>query len=174
MSKTPGRLIAFDGTHGPVLGSAARARGAERREDRACVSVWDASGIFSEVGLATVGAGDPSARTLLLLYAADLAYRVRAEIAPALEAGRLVVVAPYVDTALALAIALGLEPAWAANVLSFAPAPEERHVVDAAPAEEAEQRRGFVEFSAQQLLRDDDVAGRLEIVRRTSARLKSG
>ena len=173
MNKPAGRLLAFEGAHGVALGQAARARGAERREDKACVSVWDASGIFGEVQLATVGAGDPSARTLLLLYAADLAYRVRAEIKPALAAGRLVVVAPYTATAIAFAEAAGLDPAWATHVLSFAPRPESTSLVDAPPAEEVSERKGFVEFSVRQLLKDDDAAGRLDLLRRTRSGLKS-
>jgi len=173
MNRPPGRLIAFEGTHGVALGSAARARGAERREDKGCVSVWDASGIFGEVQLATVGAGDPSARTLLLLYAADLAYRVRAEIRPALAAGRLVVVAPYTATAIAFARAAGLDAEWAAHVVSFAPQPEQTTLADAPPAEEPAERKGFVEFSARQLLKDDDAVDRLDLIRRTRSALKN-
>ena len=45
------------------------------------------------------GFKDP--RTLLLLYAADLAFRLRWEIRPALAEGHTVIAAPYLDTAFA-------------------------------------------------------------------------
>ena len=61
--------------------------------------------------MADAAAGAPSARTLLLLYAADLAFRLRWEIRPALAAGRTVVAAPYVDTAVAFGRAAGVPAA---------------------------------------------------------------
>ena len=69
----------------------------------------------------TSEAGTPSARTLLLLYAADLAFRLRWEISPALDEGRLVIAAPYVATPMALGQAAGLDPDWLADLFRFAP-----------------------------------------------------
>ena len=65
--------------------------------------------MFQELAVADEAAGAPSARTLLLLYAADLAFRLRWQIRPALAEGRTVVAAPYVDTAMAFGRAAGLE-----------------------------------------------------------------
>lgn len=170
MKKAGGRLVALDGVNGSALDAAARALGQEHRDERSCVSVWDASAIFNEVLLATVGAGDPSARTLILLYAADLAHRIRAEIRPALDAGRLVIAAPYVDTAIAFGHAVGLEEEWVAEVLAFAPTPDSREIVDS-PKTGALDNRGFVEFCCRQLRGDNDKAG-LELLKRAGARLK--
>src|SRR5439155_22643618 len=95
-------LVAVDGVNGAAVKAAARARlAAADRHLRGGISVWDASGVFGELAVAGDEAGRPSARTLLLLYAADLAFRLRWEIRPALAEGRLVVAAPYVDTAIA-------------------------------------------------------------------------
>ena len=62
------------------------------------ISVWDSSGIFFEMHGLEV-ADRPSARTIVLLYAADLFFRLRWEIIPALEEGKCVVAAPYLETA---------------------------------------------------------------------------
>src|SRR5262249_36231586 len=109
---TRGRLVAIDGID--LQGVRAAARDAVRSigRPRAGVSYWDASGVFHELALV---AGAASPRTLLVLYAADLAFRVRWEIAPALAEGRTVVAAPYVATALALGRAVGLPAPWLAN-----------------------------------------------------------
>lgn len=170
LKKSGGRLVALDGINGGALDAAARALGNEHRDERSCVSVWDASAIFNEVLLATVGAGDPSARTLILLYAADLAYRVNSEVRPALEAGRLVIAAPYVETAIAFGHAAGLDEAWVAEVMAFAPTPASREIIDS-PRADGFEHRGFVEFCARQLHGDDDKA-RLELLKRAAARLK--
>lgn len=171
MNTAADRLIALDGINGLALGARARAIASDRRHERPAISVWDASGIFSEVQLATVGAGDPSARTLLLLYAADLAYRVRAEIKPALDAGRLVIAAPYVDTAVALGHATGLDAGWVSRILSFAPAPLRRELIEAPPEDVIGDRRGLVEFCCRQLLGDDELR-RHDLIARTNARLR--
>ena len=76
-------------------------------------------------------AGAPSARTLLLLYAADLAFRLRWEIRPALAEGRTVVAAPYVDTAMAFGRAAGVPVGWLTNLFRFAPPAAERRFVTA-------------------------------------------
>ena len=126
-----GQLIAVDGG-GAGLTAAARTLTAALRRERegSGISAWDSSGIFTEIAPADEIPG-PSARTLTLLYAADLAFRLRWQIRPALEAGFSVVAAPYVETAKALAIAAGLPRKWVQEVFRFAPKPDScYHVVD--------------------------------------------
>jgi len=129
--KARGRLIAVDGS-GASLGAAAKTLTAALRRERvgSGVSSWDSSGIFTE--LESEDAEDlPSARTLTLLYAADLAFRVRWQIRPALDAGLSVVAAPYVETAKSLAISAGLPRKWVQDLFRFAPKPDASyHAVD--------------------------------------------
>src|SRR5204863_3788339 len=125
-------LIAVDSVSGSALKTAAReALASLDRRRRSGMSHWDASGLFEELAIADEHAGRPSARTLLLLYAADLAFRLRWEIKPALAAGRGVVAAPYVDTAIAFGRAAGVPAGWLTNLFRFAPPAAERHFVTA-------------------------------------------
>jgi hypothetical protein len=55
------------------------------------------------------------------VYAADLAFRLRWEIRPALEAGGVVIASSYVDTAAAVAAAGGLADEWVRELMRFAP-----------------------------------------------------
>src|SRR5256885_12979229 len=126
MTRPAERLIALDGVNGAALMTAARGLVADSQPRRAAISSWDASGIFGEVAVADSSAGRPSARTLLLLYAADLAFRLRWEIRPALAAGRQVVAAPYVDTAIAFGRAADLDPDWLSDIFQFALEPATR------------------------------------------------
>ena len=105
-----GRLIAVDGAVGRDVSEAATTLydSLTERHVSAGVSRWDASGLFTDVVSAPVAQRDVSPRTLLLLYAADLAFRVRWEITPALEQGLVIVAAPYVTTALTFGLATGL------------------------------------------------------------------
>lgn len=119
----PGRLIAVDGSRGndiikaaEAVADALRAHGVE-----CAISRWDASGLFGEMAQAAQQDRQISARTLALAYAADLAFRVRWEIRPALEAGRVVIAAPYVETAVALGGACDLPKAWLRDLLRFVP-----------------------------------------------------
>ena len=140
-------LIAVDSVSNTVLKTAAReALASLDRRRRSGISHWDASGLFEELAIADEHAGRPSARTLLLLYAADLAFRLRWEIKPALAAGRGVVAAPYVDTAIAFGRAAGLRGGWLRNLFHFAPAPAERRFAEAARGRAARDGGGFVEF----------------------------
>jgi len=123
------RLVSVDGVDASAVIAAARR--AIVRPGRGGVSHWDASGIFQDLCVADAAAGAPSARTLLLLYAADLAFRLRWEIRPALAAGRTVVAAPYVDTAMAFGRAAGVPVGWLTNLFRFAPPAAERHFVTA-------------------------------------------
>jgi len=127
-----GRLIAVEGNSGPAVAAAARSVARELRGTTACgVSVWDASGIFTDLAAAEAGIAAPSARTLTLLYAADLAFRVRWHIAPALEAGESVVAAPYIESAKALSVAAGLPKRWLDELFAFAPKPDMCYRVNA-------------------------------------------
>src|ERR1043166_8585670 len=124
MKTNTARLIAVDGVEAAtVLAEARRALGSPSAGG---ISHWDASGVFQDLAVAAEEAGAPSPRTLLLLYAADLAFRLRWEIRPALAEGDTVVAAPYVDTAVAFGRAAGLPSGWLTNLFRFAPRPAER------------------------------------------------
>jgi thymidylate kinase len=125
MTVRNGRLIAIEGITGPSLAAAARSVALSIREATGAggVSTWDASGIFTELSAGGDEVNNASARTLTLLYAADLAFRVRWQIGPALEAGESVVAAPYIETAKALASAVGLPKRWLDELFAFAPKP---------------------------------------------------
>jgi thymidylate kinase len=86
-----------------------------------------------------------------LLYAADLAFRLRWEIRPALAEGRIVIAAHYVETAIAFGQAAGLDARWLDDILSFAPRPHATHYVVARPAKRRHERRGFVEFGCERV-----------------------
>ena len=166
-------LISIDGVNAHALKNAARKVATANRRHRAGVSTWGASGIFDELTFADSEAGVPSMRTLLLLYAADLAFRLRWEIGPALDEGRLVIAAPYVATPIALGQAAGLDARWLADLFHFAPPATEHHVIDPAPAKPLSQRHGFVEFAWRHL--DTHLGGltRLELMDRTRRHLRA-
>jgi hypothetical protein len=166
------RLISIDGVNAHALTHTARSVAAANRRHRAGISSWGASGIFDELTLADSDAGIPSMRTLLLLYAADLAFRLRWEIGPALDEGRLVIATPYIATPIALGQAAGLDPNWLADLFRFAPPAAEHHVIDPAPARPISQREGFVEFAWRHL--DTRLGGltRLELMDRTRRHLR--
>ena len=152
MSPIGAVLVAVDGVNGAAVKAAARTALAEAdRGRRAGVSAWDASGLFEELAVADETAGPPSARTLLLLFAADLVFRLRWEIQPALAERRVIVAAPYVDTAMAFGRAAGISVAWLTNLFSFAPRPTVRRYVHAAPARAGSNREGFLEFCCERL-----------------------
>jgi len=141
------RLVSVDGIDASAVIAAARR--AINRPGRGGVSHWDASGIFQDLCVADAAAGAPSARTLLLLYAADLAFRLRWEIRPALAAGRTVVAAPYVYTAVAFGRAAGVPASWLTNLFRFAPPAAERCFVTAVRG--TASRDGFVGFASEQV-----------------------
>ncbi len=118
-------LVAVEGVHGPDVAEAASILAHELTAAQVTsgISRWDASGLFGDVAAAAAAARDVSPRTLMLLYAADLAFRLRWEIAPALESGLIVIVAPYVETATAFGVAAGLPADWLQTLFRFAPAP---------------------------------------------------
>jgi hypothetical protein len=116
-----GRLISVDGSRGKDVTRAADAIAAalKRKGVECAISRWDASGLFTDLA---AGRGERalSIRTLSLVFAADLAFRLRWEIRPVLEAGGVVIAAPYVDTAVAFGAAYGLDEEWLRSLLRFA------------------------------------------------------
>jgi hypothetical protein len=170
-ARTRAKLVAVDGVDAPaVLATAKAALAATTPGDPAArggISRWDASGIFQDLEVAEEEAGAVSARTLLLLYAADLAFRLRWQIRPALVEGRTVVAAPYVDTAIAFGRAAGLPANWLANLFRFAPRAAVRHVV-ATPAAAA-AKDGFVAFASRHVNGGSDMRARQRLITRTAA-----
>jgi len=176
----PGRakLIAVDGVDAQAVFAAARAALAASTAGtpagtRGGVSRWDASGIFQDLEVAEEEAGSPSPRTILLLYAADLAFRLRWEVKPALEQGRMVVVAPYVNTAIAFGRAAGLDAKSLGEMFAFAPVPDETRNIEAAASRSLSERTGFVEFACDQLLGATSKAVRRELLVRAARTLKT-
>lgn len=152
-----GRLIAIDGTRGKDVTAAADALNAALKDCgvECAVSRFDASGLFGE--LASTGRGDRniSARTLTLVYAADLAFRLRWEIRPILEAGGIVIAAPYVDSAVAAGAACGLDEKWSRDLLRFAARPGFRARAAEKKIEKGWKARldsGYGEYCAAMLL----------------------
>jgi hypothetical protein len=142
-------LIAVDGIEAAaVIAAARRALGSPSRGG---ISHWDASGVFQDLAVADEAAGAPSPRTLLLLYAADLAFRLRWEIRPALAEGYTVVAAPYVETAVAFGRAAGIPSGWLANLFRFAPRPTERLFVHRSARRNRAAVDGFVGFGCDRM-----------------------
>ena len=122
-TQTRARLIAIDGSRGADVTKSADRLVAElgRRGVTCAISRWDASGLFGELAQAAERAS-LSPRTLSLVYAADLAFRLRWEIRAALDAGGVVIAAPYVETAIAFGAGCGLPEQWLRELLRMAPA----------------------------------------------------
>ena len=139
-SEYRGRLIAIDGSRGKDTNAAAAAliKALKAKRVECALSRFDASGLFGELAAAARGDRQISARTLTLVYAADLAFRLRWEIRPVLEAGGVVIAAPYVETAIAFGTACGLHDEWIRELLRFAPTPGLR-----ARAEEKKINKGW-------------------------------
>jgi hypothetical protein len=163
-------LIAVDGIDPAAL--LAEAREVLGGPARGGISKWDASGVFQELVVAGAGAGAPSARTLLLLYAADLAFRLRWQIRPALAEGRTVVAAPYVNTAIAFGRAAGLKPKWLANLFRFAPPARQRRFVHAKDTRSAAVKEGFVGFSCDRVTAGSGNGASGRMVRQTAVQLR--
>jgi hypothetical protein len=154
--KYPGRLIAVDGSRGKDTAAAAKAVAAVLRKAgvECAVSRWDASGLFGELTSAARDDRHISARTLMLVYAADLAFRLRWEIRPALEAGGVVIAAPYLETAIAFGASRGLSEEWVRELLRFAPAADVRARAEERKIDQPWKRRldrGFPEYCAATL-----------------------
>jgi hypothetical protein len=118
------------------------------------ISHWDASGTFFELHLGARKNLTLSPRTLLLLYASDLAFRLRWEIRPAVAAGQIVIAASYTETAIAFGEAAGLPRKWMVELFRYAPRPDLcLHVKDAKDGAPWKPRAmdGFPEFGAAAL-----------------------
>ena len=122
--------------------------------DEGVVSVWDSSSIFFEMhGLEVKDR--PSARTLVLLYAADLCFRLRWEIIPALEEGKCVVAAPYLETGFAFGAVAGLPQKWLAEVFRFAPKASQSFRLNGSSSRKlGPPTSGFIEYCSSSLNED--------------------
>lgn len=145
-----GALIALEGSDSAGLSRAAEVLhdALSDRKVSVLVSRWDASGLFADIVSAPRAQRDVSPRTLLLLYAADLAFRLRWQIHPALEEGHVVVAVPHVLTATTFGMAAGLPVEWLEALFRFAPAPERTVVLREPKGEPVWKRRpgrGFTE-----------------------------
>jgi hypothetical protein len=149
------KLITIDGIRQTDLVAAAKRLLRQEVSSRGGgISVWDASGVFFELSRAKKGAGLPSAKTLLMLYASDLEFRLRWEIRPALADGQAVVATPYVETAVAFGHAAGVPRAWLKNLFSFAPSPDAAYrLPESNPLScwTGRKMAGFVEFGCATL-----------------------
>jgi len=163
--------VSVDGISAAAIRQAAKRLASADRKVRAGVSWWDASGIFGDVEAAPSDAEQPSVRTLLLLYAADLSFRLRWEIGPALAEGRTVIAAPYVDTAVALGRAAGVDESWLRAMFDFAPAPSERRYVETART--ARSETGMLEFTCRRAAGLSTREAREALLTRMRARLKA-
>lgn len=153
-----GRLIALEGTSGAGLMAAAKRLREQDRRLAVGVSKWDGSSIFYELGRSDPTLAKPSPRTLVLLYASDLVFRLRWEIQPALQQGQCVIAVPYVQTAIAFGRAVGLPRRWLAELFNTVPRPNICYWV-AAPGQGASTRvEGFLEY-CRALLNPPDPSG---------------
>src|SRR5436853_7903888 len=110
---TKGRLVSLDGVSGSVLmGEAARLARMCCGGGEPAWSRWDASNTFWELRMGKAKNLNPTPHTLVLLYASDLLFRLRWEIEPAMQEGRTVVAAPYVESAIGFGLAAGLSKEW--------------------------------------------------------------
>jgi len=136
----PGRLIAIEGSRGRDAATAAAAviKALKDAGVDSAISRFDASGLFGDLAAAARGDRHISIRTLTLVYAADLAFRLRWEVRPVLAAGGVVIAAPYVETAVAFGVSCGLSEDWIRQLLRFAPKPDIR-----ARVEERKLARGW-------------------------------
>lgn len=154
--KYPGRLISIDGTRGKDVALAARDIVAKLKKHRidCAVSRWDASGLFTDLAAGAKAEPDVSIRSLSLVYAADLAFRIRWEIQPVLEAGGVVIAASYIDTAAAFGAICGLDAKWLRQLMRFAPPANYRGLVDERKIDRPWKRRadrGYAEYGALML-----------------------
>ena len=121
-----GMLIALEGTGGRSMAVAARRleRSLRTTQGASGISTWDSSAIFLQIAQGGPGMPAPPPRTMILLYAADLAFRLRWQIRPVLEEGTHVIAAPYLETVVGFGRAAGLSRGWLRRVFAFAPPPD--------------------------------------------------
>jgi len=148
-----GQLLSLDVIDGSDSIPAAK-RLLKSRAGETGISKWDASSIFFEMhGL---GVDErPSPRTLVFLYAADMSFRLRWEILPALQESKCVVAVPYIETGYALGTIAGLPRKWLNEVFRFAPKAQESYRVNG-PASVclASATTGFIEFCSSMMEQD--------------------
>ena len=150
---TSGQLLGLDIVEGRDAVTAAR-KLLKTRSTNGGISTWDASSIFFEMHGLEVN-DRPSPRTLVLLYAADLFFRLRWEIIPALEEGKCVVAVPYVETGFAFGSLAGLSKKWLSEVFRFVPAANEQfHMSSMGSAKIGVATSGFVEFCSSVMNQD--------------------
>jgi thymidylate kinase len=168
-----GRLIALEGTRGKDLTDAGRrlARMFSDEDITAGCSTWDSSNTFYELGMGKVKNPAAPVRSLLLLYASDLMFRLRWEIEPALKEGLTVVAAPYVESAIAIGVAGGLPVDWLHELFSFALKPDACFRLKEKPRKNIKKNpgkksgkaaTGFVEFCCASLAASSPVLDRAE------------
>ena len=121
-----GRLIAVEGGGSPAMELAAKQllRGLKKTDRNTGLSAWDASGVFYDMLQSDRELPGATPQVLMLLYASDLAFRLRWQIEPALDAGQTVVACCYVETALAFGKAVGISRPWLTSLLDFCPRPD--------------------------------------------------
>ena len=173
-----GRLIAVEGTRGHDLRDAAAElwQRFEARKVPGGVSNWDASGIFSDLRVEKRKHMSLSPRTLVLLYAADLVFRLRWQIRPALDQGQVIIAAPYVDTAVAFGVAGGLSRPWLTKLFAFAPPPDACYRIKErgkASRPKGKPLDGYVEFCAAILADGGAPTGAPELRREMVAYLEA-
>ncbi len=144
-------LVSVDGLAGKELIAAAKRLLRSKGRPDTAFSSWDASGIFFEIQDLPGDDDSPSARTLLLLYAADLRFRLRWEIGPAIELGHTVVAAPYVETAIAFGRIHRVSRRWMKELFRFAPPAKEAYWVNVESPGRARTTSGFIEFCRRAL-----------------------
>ena len=122
------------------------------------ISSWDASAVFFELRQGARGLPGASPRTLILLYASDLAFRLRWEIEPALDAGTTVIAVSYLETAIAFGRAAGIPRRWLSELFAFAPSPDELYRLPdtrVPAAQRPQPENSFLEFAFSQLRNTD-------------------
>ena len=148
-----GQLLSLDVIDGSDSIPAAK-KLLKSRTGQTGISNWDASSIFFEMHGLDVDER-PSPRTLVFLYAADMSFRLRWEIMPALQEGKCVVAVPYIETGFALGAIAGLPRKWLSEVFRFAPKAQESYRVNGPPsARMAEPTNGFIEFCSAMMGQD--------------------
>lgn len=165
-----GHLISVDAIRGrDLIPSARHLLQAKKHDGRdGGFSLWDASSIFYELHeIHSNGNETPSVQTMMLLFAADLRFRLRWQIEPALQEGQTVIAAPYVETGIAFGLALGLSKQWLTELFRFAPKsktafwvggnPPALHLLSANGRKRDGERKpsgrmaGFIEFCSSDL-----------------------
>jgi len=148
-----GQLLSLDVIDGRDAVPAAKKLLKSRGGDSG-ISTWDASSIFFEMHGLEVGEKS-SPRTLLLLYAADVFFRLRWEIMPALEEGKCVVAVPYIETGFAFGAIASLPRKWVSEVFRFVPKAQESYRVNGTSSVKlAGPTAGFIEFCSNVMNQD--------------------